>query len=76
MDKIVENALNTYFTRLTKVGYANDDMVNSILILLYIENLKEGARTIEEEEIITNALECLQGSCIFPYSTCNMNCSI
>ena len=65
-------ALHRYFTRLSQSGYMKYSDVDSLIILLYIQEIvKEFDLDIEEQTIINNALSCLQGSnCMIPYSGC------
>lgn len=65
------NTLNSYFKRLSQVGYVPDDSVFSILLLSYITELKEkNTLTEEQNAIINKALSCLQGTCFIPITSC------
>lgn len=72
MVNFVYNAINNYFTVLTKLGYISNRNAQSLLILQFYYNLifndyrgyisKEDYRTIEK------ALNCLYGTnCLIPY---------
>ena len=65
-------ALHRYFTRLSQSGYMKYSNVDSLIVLLYIQEIvKEFDLDIEEQTIINKALSCLQGSnCMIPYSGC------
>ena len=69
-------ALHRYFTRLSQSGYMKYTNVESLIVLLYIQELvKDYDLDIEEQTIIDKALSCLQGSnCMIPYSGCKGAC--
>lgn len=69
-------ALHRYFTRLSQSGYMKYTSVDSLMILLYIQEIvKDFDLNIEEQAIISRALSCLQGSnCMIPYSNCKETC--
>ena len=69
-------ALHRYFTRLSQSGYMKYSNVDSLIVLLYIQEIvKEFDLDIEEQTIINKALSCLQGSnCMIPYSGCKRAC--
>lgn len=69
-------ALHRYFTRLSQSGYMKYSNVESLIALLYIQEIvKEFYLDIEEQTIINKALSCLQGSnCMIPYSGCKGAC--
>lgn len=69
-------ALHRYFTRLSQSGYVKYPNVNSLIVLLYIQEIvKEFDLDIEEQAIINKALSCLQGNnCMIPYSGCKGAC--
>lgn len=70
-------ALHRYFTRLSQSGYMKYSSVDSLIVLLYIQEIvKEFDLDIEEQTIINKALSCLQGSnCMIPYSGCKGACN-
>lgn len=70
-------ALHRYFTRLSQSGYMKYSNVDSLIVLLYIQEIvKEFDFDIEEQTIINKALSCLQGSnCMIPYSGCKGACN-
>lgn len=70
-------ALHRYFTRLSQSGYMKYSSVDSLIVLLYIQEIvKEFDLDIEEQAIINKALSCLQGSnCMIPYSGCKGACN-
>lgn len=70
-------ALHRYFTRLSQSGYMKYSSVDSLIVLLYIQEIvKEFNLDIEEQTIINKALSCLQGSnCMIPYSGCKGACN-
>lgn len=70
-------ALHRYFTRLSQSGYVKYSSVDSLIVLLYIQEIvKEFDLDIEEQTIINKALSCLQGSnCMIPYSGCKGACN-
>lgn len=70
-------ALHRYFTRLSQSGYMKYSNVDSLIVLLYIQEIvKEFDLDIEEQTIINKALSCLQGSnCMIPYSGCKGACN-
>lgn len=69
-------ALHRYFTRLSQSGYMKYFNVDSLIVLLYIQEIvKEFDLDIEEQTIVNKALSCLQGSnCMIPYSGCKGAC--
>lgn len=69
-------ALHRYFTRLSQSGYMKYSNIDSLIALLYIQEIvKEFYLDIEEQTIINKALSCLQGSnCMIPYSGCKGAC--
>lgn len=75
MENKFYDTLNRYFKRLSQVGYIPDNDVYSILIYTYISDIKKNTElTKGEENIINNAINCLQGTCLFPYGSCNKIC--
>lgn len=66
LTKIAEEALNRYFIALSQFGYKKDSEVESLLVLLFIEDtvLDEFSEFVTEDDynIILQALECLYGS--------------
>lgn len=66
LTKIAEEALNRYFTALSQFGYKKDSEVESLLVLLFIEDtiLDDFSEFVTENDyrIILQALECLYGS--------------
>ena len=66
LTKITEGALNRYFTTLSQFGYKKDSEVESLLVLLFIEDtiLDDFSEFVTEDDyrIILQALECLYGS--------------
>ena len=69
-------ALHRYFTRLSQSGYIKYTNVESLIVLLYIQELvKDYDLDIEEQTIVDKVLSCLQGSnCMIPYSSCKGAC--
>lgn len=69
-------ALHRYFTRLAWSGYVNYKDVDSLIILIYIQEILEEFDLDEDElNIIIQALSCLQGSsCMIPYTGCKGVC--
>lgn len=69
-------ALHRYFTRLSQSGYMKYSNVDSLIVLLYIQEIvKEFDLDEDELNIITQALSCLQGSsCMIPYTGCKGVC--
>ena len=69
-------ALHSYFTRESQAGYMKYFNVDSLIVLLYIQEIvKEFDLDIEEQTIVNKALSCLQGSnCTIPYSGCKGAC--
>lgn len=70
-------ALHRYFTRLSQSGYMKYSNVDSLIVLLYIQEIvNEYDLDIEEQTIINRALSCLQGSnCMIPYTGCKGACN-
>ena len=70
-------ALHRYFTRLSQSGYMKYSNVDSLIVLLYIQEIvNKFDLDIEEQTIINKALSCLQGSnCMIPYSGCKGACN-
>ena len=66
LTKITEEALNRYFAALSQFGYKKDSEVESLLVLLFIEDsiLGEFSEFVTEEDynIILQSLDCLYGS--------------
>lgn len=69
-------ALHRYFTRLSQSGYMKYSNVDSLIVLLYIQELVSNYDLdIDEQAIIDKALACLQGSsCLIPYTGCKGAC--
>ncbi len=69
-------ALHRYFTRLSQSGYMKYSNVDSLLVLLYIQEIVSNYDLgIEEQVIVDKALACLQGgSCTIPYTGCKGAC--
>ena len=69
-------ALHRYFTRLSQSGYIKYSNVDSLIVLLYIQELISNYNLdIDEQAIIDKALACLQGSsCLIPYTRCKGAC--
>ena len=69
-------ALHRYFTRLSQSGYVKHSNVESLIVLLYIQELISNFDLdIDEQAIIDKALACLQGSsCMIPYTGCKGAC--
>lgn len=67
MDELTYNVLDNYFSKLENTGYFAYGNMDSMLVLLYIYYLKENYTLNEEDNsIIRNALNCIQGSnCLF-----------
>lgn len=67
----VHESLNKYFSSLKYSGYKSYNEVNKLLILVFIEELLNGAMskyiTDEDYKIINNSMNCLYGSCMIPY---------
>lgn len=66
------NAVNKYFHTLSNLGYKKDKEVNSLIILLFLEEFlcSSMAQFITEQDYntIDKALYCLYGtSCMIPY---------
>lgn len=66
------NAVNKYFHTLSNLGYKKDKEVNSLIILLFLEEFlcSPMAQFITEQDYntIDKALYCLYGtSCMIPY---------
>lgn len=70
-------ALHRYFTRLSQSGYMKYSNVDSLIVLLYIQEIvNEFDLDIEEQTIINKALSCLYGSnCMIPYLGCKGACN-
>lgn len=70
-------ALHRYFTRLSQSGYMKYSNVDSLIVLLYIQEIvSEYDLDIEEQTIVNRALSCLQGSnCMIPYTGCKGACN-
>lgn len=68
----VSNALNRYFSILSHIGYKSYSEVDKLLVLTFMEELLCGplSKFITEEDYrcIYSSIECLQGSCVIPYS--------
>ena len=66
LTKIAEEALNRYFIALSQFGYKKDSELESLLVLLFIEDtvLDTLSEFVTESDynIILQALECLYGS--------------
>lgn len=68
-------ALHRYFTRLSQAGYMKYSNVDSLVVLLYMQELVNEGLNIEELAIVRGALACLQGSnCMIPYAGCKRAC--
>lgn len=69
-------ALHRYFTRLSQSGYMKYSNVNTLLILLYIQELSKDSLSTEDKSIIDKAISCLQGTnCMIPYLGCKSTCN-
>lgn len=72
MEKYLYNSYSSYFNALSKLGYVNDNKVQSLLIMTFIYNLvfKDYRGIISESDYIyiEKAINCLYGSnCLLPY---------
>lgn len=70
-------ALHRYFTRLSQSGYMKYSNVDSLIVLLYIQEIgNEFDLDIEEQTIINKALSCLyESNCMIPYLGCKGACN-
>lgn len=70
-------ALHRYFTRLSQSGYMKYSNVDSLIVLLYIQEIvNEFDLDIEEQTIINKALSCLyRSNCMIPYLGCKGACN-
>jgi len=75
-DKITIEAVNNYFSALSKLGYLSDKKTNQLLLLIFLDDfLNDFQGLINEEDynLIDNILTCLQGtSCLVPYAKYNL----
>ena len=71
LTNISYEAVSNYFTLLSKVGYADSNKVNKLLLLLFLEEFLEEYKyciTEEDYNTISRILACLEGSsCLIPY---------
>lgn len=76
METNLYETLYRYFNRLSQTGYIPDSDVESILVLIYMTELKETAELTEDEiNMIDNAMSCLTGGCLIPYVSCKGTCT-
>lgn len=70
-------ALQRYFTRLSQSGYMKYSNVDSLIVLLYIQEIVDRYDLdIEEQNIVNRALSCIQGNnCMIPHANCNGACN-
>lgn len=71
--KLLGTALDRYFSSLATLGYISDKEVESLLVLIYIQELLSNLHTITLQEcqyrIILNALYCLMGrNCMIDFT--------
>lgn len=75
LTNLTYEALHRYFTRLSQSGYMKYSSVDSLIVLLYIQELVEEGLEVDELAIVNKALACLQGSnCMIPYAGCKGTC--
>lgn len=64
-------ALQSYFSHLSKTGYMRYDNVFRLLAFLFVDELIHSYNKVEISEcdyvIIENFLQCLYGTCLLPY---------
>lgn len=77
LTNLAYEALHRYFNRLSQSGYMKYSNVDSLIVLLYIQEIdNDYDLEIEEQIIINRALSCLQGSnCMIPYTGCKRACN-
>jgi len=67
IDTVIINGLDRYFNTLCNVGYVNDDKVNRLLLLIFINEMLSGDFshyiTDDDYQSILNVLYCL-GNCM------------
>lgn len=74
MDKdFLNTVLNKYFTRLSNTGYVSYNMVDNLLILLFIND--HIIPYSDDDVTINNALMCISGNCMVPYTSCKGSCN-
>lgn len=65
------NALNRYFSILSKTGYKSYDKVYNLLVMVFIEEVLCGPMsefiTEEDYNIIHNSMNCIYGDCMIPF---------
>lgn len=65
------NAITSYFSILSHIGYKPDEDVNKLVVFIFIEEMLYGRLseyiTEEDYNIIIDSIECLYGSCMIPY---------
>ena len=72
LNNIAFEAVNNYFTALSKLGYLSNAKVNQLWLLLFLQEFLENYEWIITEadyNTIDKIITCLQGSsCLVPYS--------
>jgi hypothetical protein len=67
----VFDSLERYFSALSHIGYRSYKQVDNMITVLFIEELLDGqlSQFITEDDYrsISNAIECLHGTCMIPY---------
>lgn len=67
----VYSYINNYFSVLKYTGYKSYNEVNKLLACIFIEEMLYGPMskyiTDKDYDKITNAMQCLYGSCMIPY---------
>ncbi len=63
------NAVNHYYDTLRVTGYKSDCSVNSILALVFLDEIYSTLGELNDDDIqvISKTIDCLQGSCDIPY---------
>lgn len=71
-NQVTYEALNNYFTALSKLGYLDNGKVNQLLLLVTVNDFLEEFKdfiTAEDYNLIDKIVTCLMGkSCLVPYS--------
>ena len=72
MDELIYNALENYYSTLSKLGYLSDSQTYKLLVLSFYRDFMfndyRGFLTEEDYKKIEEALDCIYGTtCLIPY---------
>lgn len=75
LNNLTYESIQRYFNRLQQVGYVNYNLVNTLLVLTYIQEIYNNYLDTDSLFILNKALSCIQGgSCLIPLTGCKEAC--